>query len=89
MSANGKRKPSFLSVQDEEEEEEGEDTGGGGGNDHRGGGGDIDSLGLKDLADDDEFPIDLKVKSIISQLKKKCIRMIRDICTCSHGFKLY
>ena len=57
MSANGKRKPSFLS---QDEEEDAEDTGGGGG----GGEGDnacgLDSLG-KDLVDDDDFPIDLKV----------------------------
>ena len=58
MSANGKRKPSFLS-QDEEEE----DTGGGGGGegDHAGAlQSPIDSLG-RDLVDDDDFPIDLKV----------------------------
>ena len=55
MSANGKRKPSFLN-QDEEEE----DSGGGG----EGEGvlqSPIDSLG-KDLVDDDDFPIDLKVR---------------------------
>ena len=60
MSANGKRKPSFLS-QDEEEEEE--DSGGGGGaeGDYAGSlQSPIDSLG-KDLVDDDDFPIDLKV----------------------------
>ena len=57
MSANGKRKPSFLN-QDEEEEE---DTGGGEG-DHAGAlQSPIDSLG-KDLVDDDDFPIDLKVR---------------------------
>ena len=54
MSANGKRKPSFLS-QDEEEEE---DAGGGGGEGDNACG--LDSLG-KDLVDDDDFPIDLKV----------------------------
>ena len=56
MSANGKRKPSFLS-QDEEEEE---DTGGGGGGEGDHAGLSLDSLG-KDLVDDDDFPIDLKV----------------------------
>ena len=54
MSANGKRKPSFLS-QDEEEEE---DAGGGGAEGDNACG--LDSLG-KDLVDDDDFPIDLKV----------------------------
>ena len=69
MSANGKRKPSFLS-QDEEEEE---DSGGGGGaeGDHAGSlQSPIDSLG-KDLVDDDDFPIDLKVGEALETILSK------------------
>ena len=63
MSANGKRKPSFL-TRDEEDEDDASGGSGGGGRGGVDSGGDcqspIDSL-EKDLADDDDFLIDLKV----------------------------
>ena len=84
MSANGKRKPSFLSQDEEEEDDAG---GGGGGRDHGGGVGKaspIDSLG-KDLADDDEFPIDLKVETNTqkSQQQRETFRDVLSLANCN------